>query len=1352
MKQFILILLFVGFFQIQSKAQESIPDTVVVRVKQYWLHGGPINGGGDIWNNDVGSSDPEIVFRYVFFRPNPPSLFPQVFAGNVFERTTQIDGAWNNWLVVTNPSPITFGNPTHKITLGNKSELQVLLEAWEEDDCGSRTTFDDDCANDDDDYRTWPVPNSVFNFSNNPPETNYEVIFGPCTLTEWNCFKIRTDIKYSFPRIDSPVRVGGSGVLCPNQPLKLRTNFAAKKTGVKYQWQYDLKNASDTTLIAWKDVLPLPNNFTTDSTITIANLATAFPELDTASRTKKLFIRVRAFTNLGGRFSKMTVFDVFPKGPTADRPTTQKACPTQSDGKIVLSNIVSAFDTLRYILKRGPNRLNACNVDSIASCFDTLSSNDFFIKSTNFTIENVKKEMYAVWILNGGGFTGSCYTIYDSVIVTEHPQLTFALDSIKNVSCYNGSDGIAYLKRNSTVGPYTLSGLPSGANSLNIDSFIKVQGLQAGTFSFLLQDRCNVPVGPVTGTLSQPPQVIITSSFSNPDCKSPANGSITINGSGGSGLFSYYLSKNSVEIASSLNTTNTSMVVNNLSEGTYLLRVFDAERPFCSPATSIQTLTIAPDLRLSLKSIKNTKCVGSNEGRIEVSPLGGYPSYKYRLTNTGTGVVNPISVDSFFSDLVAGTYKVQVFNNSSSCADFAEVINIQVANPAPISVALSKENVKCSGSDNGKVTVTNVSGGTPGYEYKWYVKIGNSWTIFSSNYNLTQITDLYPSEYQVEIIDNNNCSKFSDSVDVREPNSLEIDSIVGTNPLCRGETGRLMVFARGGTPPYSYLFSPSNANNFNPLINGVTPLLARAYKVRLIDSTGCIITYPINQVISEASVALNFSVKLSDYKGRNIKCAGDTNGTIAVTAAGGNGSSFSGYSYSINGNPYSTINNFAGLSAGVQLVKVKDGRGCEVSKSINLTQADSLKAVIDSQVNIRCGLDSNGIIYTTSRGGISPFTFSLNNASPYVNGAFSNLKAGAYQLSLKDANGCENSVSTLISSLYSPIIENGLTTAVLCKGLSTGSIVSNISGGVQPYTYLWSSNQSTKDLAELKAGDYTLTVTDSINCLFTNKYTVSEPSLALNNILKVIPICEGKTVGGIIPNTSGGTPSYTYSYDGINFGSASSLINIPLGSYTLSIKDTNNCLFTEAFAVGPQILNLKHDFLILTNGYKMDSLTLVDITSPKSDSNKWIFDSRMIVLDSLGSHTNVVCPTVDSNYTVSMKSFFSTCEYSLTKTIRVLPIDTNYYKPNVKSGIDTFFVSPNPTTGIFTYTFKLSKIYQYGGIVINDINGKEVFVRSFRDIKESNDAIDVSSLSDGKYYVRLIVSNDARTITLVIAK
>jgi uncharacterized protein (DUF2141 family) len=1340
MKQFILTLLFVGLFQTQTYAQ----DTVTATVTDYWINGGN-------WNSDGATGgDPEMSLRYTFFRSITAFPFSVVFGSKLIEYN---DPATNSWFLLAETfiPPSTIIPPKYTMVMPNKKQVKLFLEGWE-DDCNPRDEFNTGCSiNDDDDHKTWTLDsnNNFFNYANNPPETYFNYESNNCTGTE--CFKIRGAVKYSFPPISSPMRVGGSGILCPSQSLKLRTDFAAKKTGVKFQWQYDIKNASDTTLPIWKDILPPPTNYTNDSTIDLGVLVTRFPQLDTASRTKKLYTRVRAYTTLGGRVSGITVFDIFPKGPTAGQVTTQKACPAQSDGKILINNITTAYDTLRYIIKTGATRLNPCNPDTPAACFFNQFSSGFFPYPPNFTIENVPKGLYAVWILNGGGTTGSCYTIYDSVIVTEHPVLTFTLDSTKNVSCFNGSDGIVYLKRNNTAGPYVLDGLPSGANNLNLDSFIRIQALKAGTFSFRLKDKCAVFVGPVTGSLTQPPVVTMTNSFSNPDCKSPANGSITINAAGGSGSFSYYLSKNSVDIATSLNTTNTSMVVNDLSAGTYLLKVFDAQRPSCPPTTSTQVLTIAPDLSLSLKSIKNPNCIGSNEGRIEVSASGGYPSYKYRLTNIGTSaIVN--SVDSFFSNLVAGTYKVQVFNNSASCSDFAEVTNIQVVNPSPITVSLSKENVKCSGNDNGKVTVTNVSGGTPNYQYKWWVKIGSTWSIFSSDFTMPEITNLYPALYRVEIIDANNCSKYSDSVDVREPNFLSIDSIVRTNPLCKGETGRLTVFAQGGTPPYSYLYSPSNVNNYNPLISGVTPLLARAYKVRLIDSLGCVITYPINQVISEANVALNFTTLLSDYNGRNIKCAGDTNGSIVVTATGGNGSSFSGYSYSLNSNPYSNSNSFTGLAAGTQIVKVKDGRGCEVSRSIVLTQADSLKAVIDSQVNIRCGLDSNGIIYTTSRGGVSPFTFSLNNARPYINGAFSNLKAGSYQVSLKDANGCENIISSTVSSLYSPIIENGLTTAVLCKGLSTGAIVTNISGGVQPYTYLWSSNKSTKDLAELKAGDYTLTVSDSINCNLVKRYTVSEPSLPLTNAGKVIPICEGKIVGGILPNTSGGTPSYTYSYDGVNFGGASSLLNIPLGSYTLSIKDANNCLYTEAFTVAPQTLNLKHDFLILTNGYKMDSLTLVDITSPKSDSNKWTFDSRMIILDSLGSHTNVVCPTVDTNYTVSMKSFFSTCEYSLTKTIKVLPIDTNYYKPNVKSGIDTFYLSPNPTTGIFTYYFKLSKIYQYGSIVINDINGKEVFVKSFRDIKESTEDIDVTSLSDGKYYVRLVISNDAKTVTLLIAK
>lgn len=74
---------------------------------------------------------------------------------------------------------------------------------------------------------------------------------------------------------------------------------------------------------------------------------------------------------------------------------------------------------------------------------------------------------------------------------------------------------------------------------------------------------------------------------------------------------------------------------------------------------------------------------------------------------------------------------------------------------------------------------------------------------------------------------------------------------------------------------------------------------------------------------------------------------------------------------------------------------------------------------------------------------------------------------------------CGGSVSVKVNS---PILVSANTTSVPCAGVPTGSITLTVSGGTPGYSYHWSNNATTKDLNNIPAGTYTVTVTDSKGC------------------------------------------------------------------------------------------------------------------------------------------------------------------------------------------------------------------------------------------------------------------------------
>jgi gliding motility-associated-like protein len=142
-----------------------------------------------------------------------------------------------------------------------------------------------------------------------------------------------------------------------------------------------------------------------------------------------------------------------------------------------------------------------------------------------------------------------------------------------------------------------------------------------------------------------------------------------------------------------------------------------------------------------------------------------------------------------------------------------------------------------------------------------------------------------------------------------------------------------------------------------------------------------------------------------------------------------------------------------------------------------------------------------------------------------------------------------------------PLALNGAVTAVVCEG-NNGAVTLSPTGGSAPITYSWNSTppQATQNLAGVNPGNYTVSVTQSNGCAFTETFTVngtiSPVFIKVKDTSNTICTADNGLieVGGL-----GGTPSFTFSIDNGPYGSQSRFDNLASGAHTIKIKDQNNC-------------------------------------------------------------------------------------------------------------------------------------------------------------------------------------------------
>jgi hypothetical protein len=146
-------------------------------------------------------------------------------------------------------------------------------------------------------------------------------------------------------------------------------------------------------------------------------------------------------------------------------------------------------------------------------------------------------------------------------------------------------------------------------------------------------------------------------------------------------------------------------------------------------------------------------------------------------------------------------------------------------------------------------------------------------------------------------------------------------------------------------------------------------------------------------------------------------------------------------------------------------------------------------------------------------------------------------------------------------NVISGVIQNK---PVTCYSGADGSVEIASSGGVAPYSYLWSDGQTTDKATGLTQGVYTVTTTDANSDTFSMQVTVSEPD-SIDVVASLINDDYGSVKGAIYINVSGGTPSYDYVWS--NGETTKNIENLDFGTYTVTVTDYAGCDNTNSFVV-----------------------------------------------------------------------------------------------------------------------------------------------------------------------------------------
>ncbi|MFI5149507.1 MAG: gliding motility-associated C-terminal domain-containing protein [Bacteroidia bacterium] len=674
-------------------------------------------------------------------------------------------------------------------------------------------------------------------------------------------------------------------------------------------------------------------------------------------------------------------------------------------------------------------------------------------------------------------------------------------------------DGSITVAPTGGTSPYTYSWNPVAGATPTVSS------LCAGSYTVTIHDNsgCDT-VAKIT--LSSPSGPSAVMSFTPASCNGTCDGTATAAVSGGTPPYTFTWSPGN---PAGQGTTH----ITGLCAGTYTIKVVDN-----IGCTVLVPVTVTqPAAFVLTPTITNVSCGGANNGSINVAVTGGTAPYTYAW-NTG-------STSNTISLLSPGNYTVTV-TDSHGCVTSAIY---PITQPSVLNVSITTVNVTCNGACNGSAT-TVVSGGTAPYTYSW-----------SNGATASNITNLCPGSYTVKVTDAMGCFQ-SQICTITQP-PLLTSSVTSTNATCNGTcNGTANDNVAGGTPPYSYSWSPGSQT-----INPINSLCAGVYCVTTTDSKGC--TSIACTTITEPP-AIVISIAHTD-----ATCNGSCNGSATGTVSGGTGA----YTYSWT--PSGGIGASAiGLCAGTYTLTVTDANGCTASLTVTISQPAPLLCNATS-TNPTCHGSCNGTATSTPVGGTAPFTYSWNTGA--TTASINGLCSGTYTVKTTDTKGCTDQQTVVITDPAS--ISGSSAVADANCGVCNGTISLIASGGNSPYSYTWTpagvTGQGTPNISNLCAGNYIVKITDANGC------TSTLPAIPVNNtggptsasITITDPTCSYKCNGSAVINSvTGGTPGYTYTWfdsTGFNMGvSITTITNLCRGGYIARITDASGCIYSQIVNLG----------------------------------------------------------------------------------------------------------------------------------------------------------------------------------------
>lgn len=697
-----------------------------------------------------------------------------------------------------------------------------------------------------------------------------------------------------------------------------------------------------------------------------------------------------------------------------------------------------------------------------------------------------------------------------------------ACNNVNGTITASGTGGIAPLS-------YSIDGTNFSTNNI-------FTGLAAGTYTITVKEATGC-IGAVTVTVANTNAPTITATSTVSSCSSNT-GTITAAASGGTPAYQYSI--NGI-------TFQASGLFSGLAPGTYVVYVRDAGG--CIATTyAVVTATAGP----SLTATTTPTACNASTGTITANGSGGTAPLQYSLD----GITYQAS--NIFSGLNTGTYTVYV-KDANGCT---RTVIVNVANASGLTLTASSLGSNCN-SSTGTITAT-ASGGVAPLQYSI-----NGVTYQAGNV----FTGVAPGTYTVYVKDAGNCI-VTKQITVTASTGPSLSVSIMLQGTCGNASGVARGNGTGGTAPLTYSLDGGAYQSVSIFIN----LAPGVHNLTVKDANGCTATQSFTITSSgvgtpptDVTFTVRDALACTGQSGRIKNIKGEPSG-------GGNK-----YIFSLDGGPFTTSNQFTNVPPGVHTITAQNEDGCNVTKLVTIGSGVAATATATATPTV-CngstgtitisGLGPNNPYHASIDGGATWITFFPPGANSYT---FTGLAAGTYAIQIADdadfvegpptiPGACITTIYVVVPSTGGPSIATTKTDPTCTS--NNGSITAVGSGGTPPYSFSINGGAFLPSgvFNNLTAGNYAVSVQDATGCITGTNVILANTTAPTVTAVTSPATCNTQN-GSIIATGAGGVAPLEYSINGTVFQPGNTFSGLAPGSYTLYVKDVNNCYSTLAVVI-----------------------------------------------------------------------------------------------------------------------------------------------------------------------------------------